>query len=77
MRVLLREAGYSLQANRKVVEGTQEHPDRDEQFQWIADQTAAFQAAEQPVISVDAKKKQLVGAKMVDGNGRKPNIRMR
>ena len=62
VRVLLREAGYSLQANRKVVEGTQEHPDRDEQFQWIADQTAAFQAAAQPVISVDAKKKELVGA---------------
>jgi len=62
VRTLLREAGYRLQANRKVIEGTKEHPDRDEQFQWIADQTAAFQAAEQPVISVDAKKKELVGA---------------
>lgn len=62
VRTLLRDAGYSLQANRKVIEGTKEHPDRDEQFQWIADQTAAFQAAEQPVISVDAKKKELVGA---------------
>ena len=58
VRVLLHGAGYSLQAHRKVVEGAQEHPDRDEQFQWIADQTAAFQAAQQPVISVDAKKKE-------------------
>ena len=61
VRTLLRDAGYSLQATRKVIEGTPEHPDRDEQFQWIADQTAAFQAAGQPVISVDAKKKELVG----------------
>ena len=45
VRTLLRDAGYSLQATRKVIEGTPEHPDRDEQFQWIADQTAAFQAA--------------------------------
>ena len=60
--VLLREAGYSLQANRKVIAGTKDHPDRDAQFPWITDQTAAFQAAEQPVISVDAKKKELVGA---------------
>ena len=58
---LLHEAGYSLQSNRKVVEGAADHPDRDAQFQWIADQTAAFQAANQPVISVDAKKKELVG----------------
>jgi hypothetical protein len=58
---LLREAGYSLQSNRKVVEGATDHPDRDAQFQWIADQTSAFQEANQPVISVDAKKKELVG----------------
>ena len=58
---LLREAGYSLQSNRKVTEGTADHPDRDAQFPGIADQTAAFQAAHQPVISVDAKKKELVG----------------
>ena len=60
--VLLRQAGYRLQANRKVHEGTKDHPDRDAQFQWIADQTATFQAAGQPVISVDAKKKELIGA---------------
>ena len=54
---LLREAGYSLQANQKVVEGAKDHPDRDLQFQWIAGKTAAFQAANQPVISVDAKKR--------------------
>ncbi len=58
---LLHDAGYSLQANRKVIEGASDHPDRDAQFQWIADQTAAFQVAQQPVISVDAKKKELVG----------------
>ena len=58
---LLREAGYSLQSHRKVTEGTADHPDRDAQFPGIADQTAAFQAAHQPVISVDAKKKELVG----------------
>ena len=34
---LLREAGYSLQSNRKVTEGTADHPDRNAQFQWIAD----------------------------------------
>ncbi len=59
---MLRKAGYSLQANRKVIEGTKDHPDRDTSCQWIADQTAAFQGAGQPVISVDAKKKELVGA---------------
>ena len=59
---MLRKAGYSLQANRKVIEGTKDHPDRDTPCQWIADQTAAFQGAGQPVISVDAKKKELVGA---------------
>lgn len=58
---LLRQAGYRLQAQSKVHEGAADHPDRDLQFQWIAGETAAFQAANQPVISVDAKKKELVG----------------
>ena len=55
----LRELGYSLQANRKTKEGSG-HMDRDAQFQYISDQAKAFLAAE-PVISVDTKKKELVG----------------
>ena len=58
---LLHDQGYSLQSPRKVHEGSADHPDRDDQFQWIHDQTQAFQEAGQPVISVDTKKKELVG----------------
>ena len=57
---LLGEAGYSLQGNAKSVEGKQ-HPDRDAQFRYISAQVVAFQAAGDPVISVDTKKKELVG----------------
>ena len=57
---LLHEAGYSLQANAKTLEGSQ-HPDRDAQFRHIHDTCAAFLAAGQPVVSVDCKKKKLVG----------------
>jgi len=57
---LLSEAGYSLQANRKTREGSS-HPDRDEQFRYIADLTNSQQQNGQPVISVDTKKKELVG----------------
>ena len=57
---LLKRAGYSLQGNAKTVEGRQ-HPDRDAQFSYINTQVAAFQASGDPVISVDAKKKELVG----------------
>ena len=57
---LLREMGYSLQANRKTLEGKQ-HPDRDAQFKYINRQAQKQQRAEQPVISVDTKKKELVG----------------
>lgn len=57
---LLREAGYSLQANRKVREGDA-HPDRNAQFEYLNDKVAAFQDRSQPVISVDTKKKELVG----------------
>jgi len=59
--VLLREEGFSLQGNAKVLEGTR-HPDRDAQFRYINDQAKAHQAAGDPVISVDAKKKEQVGA---------------
>jgi len=57
---LLHLAGYSLQANRKTREGP-DHPDRDEQFRYINGQVRRFQAAGHPVISVDTKKKELVG----------------
>lgn len=57
---LLRRLGFSLQANRKTREGTN-HPDRNAQFEYINAQINAFQAAGQPTISVDTKKKELVG----------------
>ncbi len=57
---LLREAGYSLQANVKTREGSQ-HPDRDAQFRYLNDQVKAFLAQRLPVVSVDTKKKELVG----------------
>jgi hypothetical protein len=56
----LRELGYSLQANRKTREGGQ-HPDRNAQFEYIAGQVRKLQKRGQPVISVDTKKKELVG----------------
>jgi hypothetical protein len=61
VRRLLREAGYSLQANAKTTEGAQ-HPDRDAQFGYLNDQAQAHMDAANPVISIDAKKKELVGA---------------
>jgi transposase len=57
---LLRAAGYSLQSNRKTVEGKQ-HPDRDAQFRHIAARVKAFQRTGQPTISVDTKKKEPLG----------------
>lgn len=57
----VREMGYSLQLNRKTKEGPQ-HPDRDAQFRFINRQEAVFRASGDPVISVDTKKKELVGA---------------
>jgi transposase len=57
---LLREMGYSLQANRKTREGSN-HPDRDAQFGYINRQVTAALTAGEPAISVDTKKKELVG----------------
>jgi hypothetical protein len=57
---LLREMDYSLQANRKTTEGKQ-HPDRDAQFKYINRKAKKQQKMGQPVISVDTKKKELVG----------------
>jgi hypothetical protein len=57
---MLREAGYSLQANVKTTEGSQ-HPDRDAQFRYLNEQAREFRDAGLPVVSVDAKKKELIG----------------
>jgi transposase len=57
---LLRDEGFSLQGNAKTIEGTR-HPDRDAQFRYISEQARAHQGAGDPVISVDTKKKELVG----------------
>jgi hypothetical protein len=60
VRSLLHQAGYSLQANRKTREGAS-HPDRNAQFEYINSQVHRFQKRGQPAISVDTKKKELVG----------------
>jgi transposase len=57
---LLRSLGYSLQSNRKTLEGAR-HPDRDVQFRLINERVAAAIAASEPAISIDTKKKELVG----------------
>ncbi|MCA1675941.1 MAG: ISAzo13 family transposase, partial [Actinobacteria bacterium] len=57
---MLKDHDYSLQGNAKTLEGTG-HPDRDAQFRYLGDQVSAFLAAGSPVISVDTKKKELVG----------------
>jgi hypothetical protein len=58
---LLHAAGFSLQSPRTMMAGRAPHPDRDAPFHYIAARTAAAQAAHPPVISVDAKKKELIG----------------
>jgi len=57
---LLHEAGYSLQGNAKTLEGTQ-HEDRDAQFRHIHDTAAEYAASGDPVVSIDCKKKEIVG----------------
>lgn len=57
---ILHELGYSLQANRKTREG-ETHPDRNAQFEYISGQVRRLQKRGQPVVSVDTKKKELVG----------------
>ena len=57
----LREMGYSMQLNQKTREGPQ-HRNRDEQFRYINRQVASFRKSGDPVLSVDTKKKELVGA---------------
>ena len=57
---LLRRLNYSLQSNRKTREGAS-HPDRNAQFEYINAQVCRFQKRVQPIVSVDTKKKELVG----------------
>jgi hypothetical protein len=71
---LLGQAGYSLQANRKTREGAA-HVDRDAQFRYINEQVRRFQAATHPVISVDTKKKELVGDVKTPGREWRPRGR--
>ena len=68
---LLREEGFSLQGNAKTIEGKR-HPDRDAQFRYINQQVKAHQDAGDPVISVDTKKKELVGEFKNAGRGWRP-----
>ena len=57
---ILTEEGFTLQGNRKCLEG-QDHPDRNAQFEYINESAKEFMAEGQPVISIDTKKKELVG----------------
>ena len=68
---LLHEQGFSTQANAKVLEGRR-HPDRDGQFRYIAAQAREHLAGGQPVISVDAEKKEQVGEYAQAGRERRP-----
>jgi hypothetical protein len=70
-RLLGHELGYSLQGNAKTLEGAQ-HPGRDAQFHYINDRVTAALAAGEPVISVDAKKKELIGLYASKGSTWRP-----
>jgi len=61
VHALASKMGYSMQGNQKAIEGGSQHPDRDAQFEHISKTTKEFQEKEQPVISVDTKKKENVG----------------
>lgn len=68
---LLRSSGYSLQANKKTIEGKQ-HPDRNAQFEHIAKRVPAYQRTGQPAISVDTKKKEPPGNMKNPGRSYRP-----
>jgi transposase len=68
---LLKDSGYSLQANRKTREG-KSHPDRDAQFRYISRRVRAQQRHGQPAISVDTKKKEIVGNRKNPGQAWRP-----
>ena len=69
---LLYASGYSLQATQKTLEGTA-HPDRNDQFEFINDRVDAFHGQGAPVISVDTKKKELVGTFQTGGRDWQPS----
>ena len=71
VRRLLVKLGYSLQANRKKREGKQ-HPDRDAQFRYINNRVRAQQRRGEPAISVDTKKKEIIGKKKAVGRTYEP-----
>jgi hypothetical protein len=71
VRQLLHQQGFSLQANAKTIEGKQ-HPDRDGQFRYINEQARAHAEAGDPVISVDAKKKEQAGQYASPGRAWRP-----
>ena len=54
---LLKGLGYSLRVNSKKIEASSNHPDRNQQFEYIAVQRADFTRAQRPILSIDAKKK--------------------
>jgi hypothetical protein len=76
VRKLLHQLGYGRRANRKANDGRQ-HADRDAQFEHINTQVLAFQADDQPVISVDTKKKELVGNYTNKGTDYRPESQPR
>ena len=69
--IMLHDMGYSLKSNKKSNEGRSE-PDRDEQFRYISDTAMEFMKENQPVISVDTKKKELIGNFKNNGKEWKP-----
>lgn len=71
---LLRENGFSLQANAKTLEGAQ-HPDRDAQFRYINDQVKDHQADGEPVVSVDTKKMEALEARRAEVVGHAERLR--
>ena len=73
---LLHSLGYSLQSNREAIEG-KDHPDRDGQFRHINRRVVAFQRRGQPVVSVDTKKKEIVGNYRNSGREWEPKGRPR
>ncbi len=71
---LLNAAGYSLQSNRKTREG-KNHPDRNAQFEYINQRVQTLQQTGQPVISVDTKKKEILGNKKNSGTTWRPSYK--
>ena len=64
---ILKELGYSLQLNQKLLQVGESHPDRDEQFEFINKKSSEFIGSNEPVISVDTKKKEMIGNYKNDG----------